>query len=116
MRSRRAAIEAMPGVSDVDREMRQIQLEDLDDAQMVNIQSQAANGQMDMVFMAELRKAVAKGKPMQEAIIKLTEKAQAQAQQAMETGATAPVTNPAPEEEGPPQEAPLPGLSPAAVA
>ena len=116
VRSRRAAIEAMPGVSDVDREMRQIQLEDLDDAQMANIQSQAANGQMDMVFMAELRKAVAKGKPMQEAIIKLTEKAQAQAEQAMETGATAPVTNPAAPEEEMAQEAPpAPGLDPAAM-
>jgi hypothetical protein len=66
--------------------------------------------------MAELRKAVAKGTPMQDAIIKLTEDAQAQAQQAIDTGATAPVTNPAAPEEGPPEEAPLPGLSPAAVA
>ena len=113
VRSRRAAIEQMPGVSDVDQELRQIQIEDLDDAQMANIQSQAANGQMDMVFMAGLRKAVAKGKPLQEAIIKLTEEAQAQAEAAMETGATAPVTNPAAPEEGPPaQEAPAPGIDP----
>ena len=96
-------------------EMRQIQLEDLDDAQMANIQSQAASGQMDMVFMANLRKAVAKGKPVHEAIMKLTEEAQAQAQAAIESGATAPVTNP---EAAPPPEAQQqpPGLNPAAVA
>ena len=116
VRSRRAAIEQMPGVSDVDKELRQIQLEDLDDAQMANIQSQAAQGQMDMVFMAELRKAVAKGTPMQAAIIKLTEEAQAQAQQAMESGANAPVTNPqAPEEEAAAEAPPAPGLDPAAM-
>lgn len=116
VKSRKAAMEAMPGVSDVDQELRQIQLEDLDDAQMANIQSQAANGQMDMIFMAKLRKMVAKGKTLQEAVIKLTEEAQAQSQQAVETGATAPVTNPA-EGEVPPEEAPAPpGLSPAAVA
>ena len=115
VKSRKAAMEAMPGVSDVDQELRQIQLEDLDDAQMANIQAQAANGQMDMVFMAELRKMVAKGKTVQEAILKLTQKAQEQAQQSIDTGATAPVTNPG-QEELPPEEAPLPpGLDPAAV-
>jgi hypothetical protein len=115
VRSRKAAIEQMPGVSDVDQELRQIQLENLDDAQMANIQSQAAQGGMDMIFMAELRQMVAKGMKIDEAIVKLTEQAQAQAQQAMETGATAPVTNPAPEE-APVEEAPLPGLPPQAVA
>jgi len=116
VRSRKAAMEAMPGVSDVDQEMRQIQIEDLDDAQMANIQSQAAAGQMDMVFMANLRKSVAKGKPVHEAIVKLTEEAQAQAQAAIESGATAPVTNP--EQEMPhAQQGPAnpPGLNPAAV-
>jgi len=115
VRSRKAAMEAMPGVSDVDMEMRQIQIEDLDDAQMANIQSQAANGQMDMVFMANLRTKVAKGKPVHEAIVKLTEEAQAQAQAAVESGATAPVTNPE-QAEAPPEQAPAPpGLNPAAV-
>ena len=79
VKSRKAAMEAMPGISDIDMEMRQIQIEDLDDAQMANIQSQAAAGEMDMVFMAELREMVAKGKPVHEAIVKLTEEAQAQA-------------------------------------
>lgn len=116
VKSRKAAMEAMPGVSDVDQELRQIQIEDLDDAQMANIQAQAANGEMDMVFMAELRKMVAKGKTIQESIIKLTERAQAQAQQSMDSGATAPVTNPQQQEAPPEEAAPLPGLSPAAVA
>lgn len=115
VRSRKAAMEAMPGVSDVDMEMRQIQIEDLDDAQMANIQSMAANGQMDMVFMAKLRKMVAKGTPVYEAVVKLQEEAEAQAQASVESGATAPVTNPAQMQEAPPQEAPLPGLDPAAV-
>jgi hypothetical protein len=115
VRSRKAAIEQMPGVSDVDQELRQIQLEDLDDAQMANLQSQAAQGNMDMVFMAELRQRVAKGETVQDAIVKMTEEAQEQAQAAIDTGATAPVTNPA-QEEQPTEEAPLPGLPPAAVA
>ena len=116
VKSRKAAMEAMPGISDIDMEMRQIQIEDLDDAQMANIQSQAAAGEMDMVFMAELREMVAKGKPVHEAIVKLTEEAQAQAQAAVETGATAPVTNPEQVEAPPPQEAAAPpGLDPAAV-
>lgn len=115
VRSRRAAIEAMPGVTDPDQEIRQIQLEDLDDAQMANIQSQAAQGQMDMVFLAEIKKEIAKGTRLDEAILKMAEKAQAQSQQAVETGATAPVTNPAPAQEAPPEEAPMPGLNPAGV-
>ena len=116
IKSRKGAMESMPGISDVDQELRQIQIEDLDDAQMANIQSQAAQGAMDMVFMARLREMVAKGKTIQEAVVKLTEEAQAQAAAAVESGATAPVTNP---QQGapPPQEAaPLPGLDPAAVA
>jgi len=116
-KSRKSAMESMPGVSDIDQEMRQIQLEDLDDAQMANIQSQSAEGRMDTVYMAKLRKAVAKGKPIHEVILKLEEEAQAQAQAAVESGATAPVTNqqeqPQPEQA---QEAgPPPGLDPAAV-
>lgn len=114
MKSRKAAMEAMPGVSDVDQELRQIQIEDLDDAQMANIQAQAANGQMDMVFMAKLRKMVAKGRTVQDAITKLTKEAQEQAAAATDTGATAPVTNP----EQPQEQAPAapPGLAPAAIA
>lgn len=110
VKSRKSAMEAMPGISDVDQELRQIQLEDLDDAQMANIQAQAANGEMDMLFMAELRRMVAKGKTVQEAIVKLTKRAQEQAAQASESGATAPVTNPQPQAAQ--EEAPLPGVDP----
>ena len=116
VRSRKAAIEAMPGVSDVDQELRQIQLEDLSDAQMANIQSQAASGQMDMVFMAKLRNKVEKGATVEEAVLKLAKQAEAQAQAAIDSGATAPVTNPGEQQAAPPQEAPAPpGLDPAAV-
>lgn len=115
VRSRKAAIEAMPGVSDVEREVRQIQLEDLSDAQMANLMSQAANGALDMVFMAKLQKAVAKGKPLDETILKLTEEAQAQAAAAAQTEGISPVTAEAPPEEAAPEAAPLPGLNPAAV-
>jgi len=114
VKSRKAAMEAMPGISDIDMEMRQIQIEDLDDAQMANIQSQAAAGEMDMVFMAGLREMVAKGKPVHEAIVKLTEQAQAQAEAAIESGATAPVTNPQQPEEVAAAAGP-PGLDPGAL-
>ena len=116
VRSRKRTIEAMPGVSDVDQEIRQIQLEDLSDAQMANIQSQAAQGAMDMLMMAKLRKQVEKGMTVEDAVLKLAEEAQAQAAQAAETQGVAPITNPAPPEEQMQEEAPLPGLNPAAVA
>ena len=114
VKSRKAAMEAMPGISDIDMEMRQIQLEDLADAQTANIQSMAANGQMDSVFYAKLYEMVAKGRPLHEAILKLEEEAQAQAEAAIESGATAPVTNPQ-QAEPAPEAQPLPGLNPAAV-
>ena len=116
VRSRKRAIEAMPGVSDVDQEIRQIALEDLSDAQMANIQAQASQGALDMVFLAKLREAVEKGDSIEEAMLKLTQEAQAQAQAAVESQATAPVTNP--EQQGPPQpeeQPPPPGLNPAAL-
>jgi len=115
VRSRKAAMEAMPGVSDVDMEMRQIQLEDLDDAQMANLQAQAAGGQMDAVFMAKLRKAVAKGKPIHEAILKLEEDAKQQSAEAVDSGVIAPVTTPGELVQPTEPPEPLPGLNPAAV-
>lgn len=117
VRSRKRAIESMPGVSDVDQEIRQIQLEDLSDAQMANIQSQASQGQMDMVMMAQIRKQVEKGMTVEDAVLKLAEDAQRQAAQAQQTPGVSPITNPAPEQAPEMQEAPPPpGLSPAAVA
>jgi len=116
VKSRKAAMESMPGISDIDQELRQIQLEDLDDAQMANIQAQAANGQMDPIFFAKLKKQIAKGKTIDEAFLKLETEAQEQAQAAVESGATAPVTNPEQVEQAPEQAAAPPGLNPAAVA
>lgn len=115
MLSKKAAMEAMPGVTDVDKMIREIDLEHLDEVQKANILAQAQAGQMDMVFMAELKQMVAKGKRLDEAILELQERAQEQAQQAAENQTTTPVTNPA--QQAPPvqEEAPPPGLSPAAV-
>ena len=116
VRSRKAAIEAMPGVSDVEREIRQIQIEDLADAQMANLQSQAAAGQLDMLFMAKLQKAVAKGKPLNETLLKLAQEAQEQAAAAQQTEGISPVTSQAaPQEEQMEEAPPPPGLNPAAV-
>lgn len=117
VRSRKKTVESMPGVSDVDQELRQIQLEDLSDAQMANIQSQAAAGQMDMKLMANLRKLVEKGMTVEDAVLKLAEEAEAQAQAAAQNpGGPLPITQVPPSAEAPPEEgAPLPGLNPAAV-
>ncbi len=116
VRSKKRVIESMPGVDDVDQELRQIQLEGIQDAQMANIQSQAAQGTMDMVFVSELTKQLEKGKTVSEAIAKLTSKAKKQAADAAGSDVGA-VTTPEEGGEAPPQEAPAPpGLDPAAVA
>jgi hypothetical protein len=116
VRSKKRAMEALPGVQDVDQEQRQIRLEQLDDAQMANLASQAANGQLDMVMLAELKEAVAKGKSLDDAVLDLAERAAKQAAAAAGSD-TASITAPAGEPEPPPEvaEAPPPGLNPAAV-
>jgi len=111
--SLRRVMEAMPGVSDVDEELRTIELEGVDQAGMVMFQQQAAAGALDLTLWAtistEMRK---KGLPLYEAISKYQAEiaAQAVAAQGQDQGALA-----APEEEIP-QEEELPGVPPSAMA
>lgn len=68
--SKRQAMEAMPGVSDVDEAMRQIELEQMDEAGIANFANLAAQGQLDQVTWAKMRKAMAENRtPLFEAIL-----------------------------------------------
>ena len=117
MKSRKSAMMEMPGVTDVPKEVRQMQLEDLDDAQMALLQSQAVGGVLDGVQLAKIRKEVAdKGVTLGEAILKMEEQLQEQAQAAAESeGETASLTAPPGSIEGPDLRA-TPGLNPGAIA
>ena len=116
MQSKRRAMEEMPGVSDVDDLMREIELETMDDAATANFAALAAQGQLDMILWSKLRKAMAgSGTPLADVILEYEKEIQAQAQVAMEQGgadalaAAEPVKKPA---EGLPA---LPGIPPAAM-
>ena len=113
--SRKRAMEAMPGTVDVDQEIRQINIESLDEAQMANLQAQAAQGALDMALLAEIKKLVAKGDTVDDAVLKLREEAQAQAQAAAGSE-VAPITTPGSTAEEPAAPPAPPGLNPAAVA
>jgi hypothetical protein len=118
MKSRKAAMMEMPGVPDVPKEIRQMQLEDLDDAQMALLQSQAVGGQMDAVTLANIRKMVAeKGMTVGEAILEMQEDLQEQAAAAADSeGLTEGITAPPPGSvEGTDLRA-TPGLNPGALA
>ncbi len=117
MMSRRRVIEVMPGVSDVDKEMREIELDEMDEAGRILFQSQAASGQMDVMVWAEMRQLMAeKGISLHEATLKMEERIRKQAQESVEMGgADALSAAPAPTPDQP-QEAPLPGVPPAALA
>lgn len=104
--SRRRAMEAMPGITDVDEELSLIEIEAMDEAGVAMFQQQAAQGALDMPTWATVRKEMAeKGLPLFEAIIKYQEllAEQAAAVQDTEQGALA---APAPEEELAPEEPP----------
>lgn len=112
--SRRRAMEAMPGISDVDEEMGMIEIEQMDEAGVAMFQQQAAAGAMDMAIWATVRKKMAEdGLPLFQAIIEYEALLAEQAAAVREADQGA-LTAPAPE--GPPAEAPLPGLPPAALA
>lgn len=98
---RRRAIEAMPGISDVDEALREMELEQMDSAGAALFQQQAATGSLDMVLWAELRKEMArKGLPLSEVILKYQERIQEQAAQAAQQGGAEGLTTPpTPEEE-----------------
>lgn len=111
--SRRRAMEAMPGVSDVDEEMNLIDIEAMDDAGKALFQQQAASGSLDLRVWAKLRKEMAeKGLPLHEVIEKYQEELAQQAIAAQGTDQAA-LTAPMPEEM--PVEEELPGIPPAAL-
>ena len=114
--SLRRAMEAMPGVSDVDEEMRTIELEGIDAAGMAMFQQLAAAGQLDMLIWSKIRTEMAKkGIPMYEAINKYQEELAIQAAAAAESQDVSGLTAPEPEALAGP-ESELPGLPPAALA
>jgi hypothetical protein len=112
--SRRRAMEAMPGISDVAEEERLMEVETLDEAAKQTLLAQAANGVMDLRMLALIKKEVAeKGTPILEAVEKLQEQMvqQAIASQGTEQAA---MTAPLPEEQPPEEE--LPGIPRAVLA
>ena len=120
--SRRRAIEQMPGTHDVDAVIREIELEMMDDSGQAAFAAQAAQGTLDVLLWAKIRKTMAKkGMPLNEAILKYTEQIQeqaAQSQAAGPQGAEALTAPPLPGEGGAPggglplSQQPLPGLPP----
>ena len=118
VQSKRRVVEEMPGVSDVDALLREIELEQMDEAAIAQFQQQAATGQMDIILWAKLRKEMAeKGLPLVEVISKYEEEIREQSQQALSQGGAETLStpgldmtaNPAPEATGPP------GIPPSAL-
>ncbi|MEE9593460.1 MAG: hypothetical protein V3W28_07760, partial [Thermoplasmata archaeon] len=116
VQSRRRVAEAQPGVSDVDDLMREIELETMDDAATANFAAIAAEGQLDMILWAKLRKAMAEGIiPLHDIIFEYEQELLEQAQQAQEQGGAEGMTAAPGPDQTLPEEAPLPGISPAAL-
>jgi len=116
LQSQRGALEQMPGVSDVEAKLREIELEQMDAAGQRNFMAQAEAGQLDMLLWSKLRDELAKGnKSLSQLITKYQEELQAQAQVAVEQGGAEALTAPegveAPQET---QEQPA-GIPPAAL-
>lgn len=112
---KRAAIEQMPGISDVDAVLRTLEIEKMDEAGQVAFLTAASQGQLDTVIWAQLRKEMEmKGMPLHEAILKYEAELQAQASQAAQSQDVTGMTAEAPMQEGGPAEAPPPpGIDPA---
>lgn len=113
---RRHAVEAMPGISDVDEALRLIELENMDDAGMANFANMAAQGQLDSVLWAKLRKEMAENRvPLAEVILKYEREIR---EAAAEAAPSPDVQGAAPAAQGPaPQEAPQPaGIAPGLLA
>ena len=115
LQSQRGALEQMPGVSDVEAKLREIELEQMDAAIQRNFMAQAEAGQLDVILWAKLREELAKGtKSIGQVITKYSEELQAQAQAAIEQGGADALTA-APGVEAPVEEEQLPGIPPAAL-
>jgi hypothetical protein len=107
-------MESMPGVTDVDDELNDIEIEQMDAAGIAMFQQQAAQGALDMAIWSKVRKQMAnKGLPLWQAIEKYTDMLAEQAAVAQEANVgtmTAPPAEQMPEEAGPP------GIPPAVMA
>ncbi len=116
--SRRRVMEEMPGVSDVDAELRTIELEQMDQVVIEQFKALAAQGQLDVLLWAELRDRMAKkGTPLVDVIREYNERIQKQAELALAQGGAEALTAPPPPEGLPgEEERPMRGLPPAALA
>ena len=126
LKSRTSAMMEMPGVPDVPKEIRQMQLEDLDDAQMALLMAQAVGGTMDAITLAKIRQAVAEeGMTVGEVILAMEDDLKQQAAEVSEGDGTTTELTSAPQQgqqgappgsiEGADLRA-LPGLNPGALA
>lgn len=114
VQSKRRAAEAMPGISDVDQLLREIELERMDEAGHALFMALANSGQLDVVIWSKLREEMARnGTPLHKTIEKYEEEIRAQAQQAVDQGGAEAITA-APGPEAPAEE-PLPGIPPSAL-
>ena len=100
LQSRRKTMEAMPGMQDVDANIREIELETMYDAGSALFIAQAQQGALDIRVWAKLAKEMAdKGTPLHEIVVKYQAELEEQAQQVAEDQSTQSVTAaPAPEE------------------
>ena len=114
LQSRRKTMEAMPGMSDVDGQIREIELEAMYDAGNALFLAQAQQGALDMKVWAKLAKEMAdKGTPLHEIIVKyqteLEEQAAAVAEdQSTQSVTAAPAAEEAVMEQGPQAPPPMP--------
>ncbi len=117
--STKRAMESMPGVSDVDDELRQIELEQMDAAGNALFMQQANQGQLDMRLWAELREQMAKkGLPLAKVMLKYADKLAEQAERATSQGGAEALTAPDGSQEGMPMEDQMgspPGIPPSAL-
>lgn len=118
LQSRKGAIEEMPGVSDTDEKMREIELQDMDDAGTAAFMAKAQAGQLDVILWATLRdKMATKGWPLSKVISEYEVEIREQAQQAVDQGGADPITaapGPAQEDQGAPEQG-LPSIPPQAL-
>ena len=107
LQSRRKTMEAMPGMSDVDGQIREMELEAMYDAGNALFLAQAQQGALDMKVWAKLAKEMAdKGTPLHEIIVKYQEELEEQAQAVAEDETTQSVTAAPPAEEAPVEAGP----------
>jgi len=119
VQSKRRAMEEMPGISDVEDLMREIELERMDEAGAVAFQTLASTpGGLDLRVWGKLREQMArKGLPLYEAINKYNEMLEEQAQAAqMANQQQMAMTVPDMPQGGEPMEEELEGIPPEALA